>query len=164
MSDEEKNIKIVLATTISIGSVTIAICAYFSWRWMAKQRGNLFIAHMYPEIFIGDKSLTISFVSGRKQKVLRLLFQKGEVYPEYPIETTLRGSANQIKLEELPLYSFQKVANATDNFHSDNKLGQGGFGPVYRVNACLLRHLGYSEPDKTDLMLIFRENCQMDKK
>ena len=40
---------------------------------------------------------------------------------------------NQLKLEELPLIEFNKLAAATNNFHEANKLGQGGFGPVYRV-------------------------------
>ncbi|KAJ9690230.1 hypothetical protein PVL29_012735 [Vitis rotundifolia] len=39
---------------------------------------------------------------------------------------------NQVKLEELPLIDFNKLATATNNFHEANKLGQGGFGPVYR--------------------------------
>ncbi|KAL5839791.1 hypothetical protein ACOSQ3_012475 [Xanthoceras sorbifolium] len=33
---------------------------------------------------------------------------------------------------DLPLFSFKNLATATNNFHLSNKLGQGGFGPVYR--------------------------------
>ncbi|KAF2314269.1 hypothetical protein GH714_024787 [Hevea brasiliensis] len=33
---------------------------------------------------------------------------------------------------ELPLFDFSTVANATDNFSEFNKLGEGGFGPVYK--------------------------------
>ncbi|PRQ60393.1 putative protein kinase RLK-Pelle-DLSV family [Rosa chinensis] len=33
---------------------------------------------------------------------------------------------------ELPLFDFTAIADATDNFSSNNKLGQGGFGPVYK--------------------------------
>ncbi|XP_058073039.1 receptor-like serine/threonine-protein kinase SD1-8 isoform X1 [Magnolia sinica] len=33
---------------------------------------------------------------------------------------------------ELPLYSFASIVAATDNFSPANKLGQGGFGPVYK--------------------------------
>ncbi|KAI9079180.1 hypothetical protein K1719_038906 [Acacia pycnantha] len=33
---------------------------------------------------------------------------------------------------ELPLYDFAIIASATQNFSDDNKLGQGGFGPVYK--------------------------------
>lgn len=35
---------------------------------------------------------------------------------------------------ELPLFNFKSVATATNNFSDENKLGQGGFGPVYKVN------------------------------
>ncbi|XP_010064920.2 G-type lectin S-receptor-like serine/threonine-protein kinase At4g27290 [Eucalyptus grandis] len=33
---------------------------------------------------------------------------------------------------ELPLFDLSTVARATDNFSTDNKLGEGGFGPVYK--------------------------------
>ncbi|XP_050935866.1 G-type lectin S-receptor-like serine/threonine-protein kinase At1g11330 isoform X2 [Cucumis melo] len=39
---------------------------------------------------------------------------------------------NQVKLQELPLFDFEKLATATNHFHFNNKLGQGGFGPVYK--------------------------------
>lgn len=34
---------------------------------------------------------------------------------------------------ELPLFDFLTIANATENFSEYNKLGEGGFGPVYKV-------------------------------
>ena len=34
----------------------------------------------------------------------------------------------------LPLFSFSSVSTATDNFSIENKLGEGGFGPVYKVH------------------------------
>jgi len=37
------------------------------------------------------------------------------------------------KLDELPLFEFEVVANATNSFHLANTLGKGGFGPVYKV-------------------------------
>lgn len=35
---------------------------------------------------------------------------------------------------ELPLFSLSTIINATNNFSFNNKLGEGGFGPVYKVN------------------------------
>jgi len=40
---------------------------------------------------------------------------------------------SQDKLQELLKFDFQNVATATNNFDLSNKLGQGGFGPVYKV-------------------------------
>ena len=40
---------------------------------------------------------------------------------------------SRVKLQELLLFDFEKLATATNNFHQSNKLGQGGFGPVYKV-------------------------------
>ncbi|KAK1280715.1 G-type lectin S-receptor-like serine/threonine-protein kinase [Acorus gramineus] len=34
--------------------------------------------------------------------------------------------------EDLPLFSFSTVVSATCNFSNENKLGEGGFGPVYK--------------------------------
>ncbi|KAK7293101.1 hypothetical protein RJT34_15962 [Clitoria ternatea] len=39
---------------------------------------------------------------------------------------------SEAKLQELLLFKFEKLATATNNFSSSNKLGQGGFGPVYK--------------------------------
>ncbi|XP_068303744.1 thaumatin-like protein 1a isoform X2 [Pyrus communis] len=35
-------------------------------------------------------------------------------------------------LSELRIYDFDSILVATDNFSTENKLGQGGFGPVYK--------------------------------
>ncbi|KAJ8435124.1 hypothetical protein Cgig2_020767 [Carnegiea gigantea] len=36
------------------------------------------------------------------------------------------------ELQEPPLYTFNMLRNATNNFQESNKLGEGGFGPVYK--------------------------------
>ncbi|XP_040379989.1 receptor-like serine/threonine-protein kinase SD1-8 isoform X2 [Oryza brachyantha] len=33
---------------------------------------------------------------------------------------------------DLPLFDFETIASATQDFSADNKLGEGGFGPVYK--------------------------------
>lgn len=35
---------------------------------------------------------------------------------------------------QLPLFNFNAIEVATDYFANKNKLGQGGFGPVYKVS------------------------------
>ena len=49
-------------------------------------------------------------------------------------------ASNQVKLEELPLFEFQVLATATDDFSLRSKLGQGGFGPVYKVKTLKKKH------------------------
>uniref|UniRef100_F6HCT3 Protein kinase domain-containing protein n=1 Tax=Vitis vinifera TaxID=29760 RepID=F6HCT3_VITVI len=44
----------------------------------------------------------------------------------------LVGEGKQGSGSELPLFNFKCVAAATGNFSDENKLGQGGFGPVYK--------------------------------
>ncbi|KAJ7968430.1 S-receptor-like serine/threonine-protein kinase [Quillaja saponaria] len=44
----------------------------------------------------------------------------------------LHLEGNEISGPELPLFNFNSVVVATNNFCEENKLGQGGFGPVYK--------------------------------
>ena len=46
----------------------------------------------------------------------------------------IAGNGNENE-EVLPLYDIATILAATDNFSSENKIGQGGFGPVYKVNS-----------------------------
>ncbi|PWA53226.1 S-locus glycoprotein domain-containing protein [Artemisia annua] len=45
---------------------------------------------------------------------------------------SLNVSESQKEAMELPLFSFSTIAKATANFSPDNKLGEGGFGVVYK--------------------------------
>jgi hypothetical protein len=40
---------------------------------------------------------------------------------------------------ELLIFDLAAIANATNNFSNNNKLGEGGFGPVYKVNNNITR-------------------------
>ena len=39
---------------------------------------------------------------------------------------------------ELPIFDLATIVKATNSFSIENKLGQGGFGPVYKVNMQLI--------------------------
>ena len=65
----------------------------------------------------------------------------------FDINMSMETSTSELSEEErakgkskdswLPLFSFSSVSTATDNFSVENKLGEGGFGPVYKVHHSL---------------------------
>ncbi|KAK3188161.1 hypothetical protein Dsin_027722 [Dipteronia sinensis] len=99
---EKKDNKVVVILPVVAGIITCAICSFFLWRWMAKH-----------------KTL--------KDKSRALLLDRDD--------TCSVENFNEVELQELqdlPLFDFEKLSTATNNFHLTNKLGQGGFGPVYK--------------------------------
>ncbi|GLT36789.1 hypothetical protein SLA2020_111450 [Shorea laevis] len=48
------------------------------------------------------------------------------------LESPLRSIANRGEPRELPLFDFDSMVVATNNFSMASKLGQGGYGPVYK--------------------------------
>ena len=44
------------------------------------------------------------------------------------------GEANNDDDHDLPMFDFYSMGVVTDNFSEANKLGQGGFGIVYKVH------------------------------
>ncbi|XVF25933.1 hypothetical protein REPUB_Repub13aG0256500 [Reevesia pubescens] len=54
----------------------------------------------------------------------------GEAYTTF--SSHLEHNFDEVKLQQLPLFNFEELATATNSFHLSKKLGQGGFGPVYR--------------------------------
>nr|GEV29823.1 G-type lectin S-receptor-like serine/threonine-protein kinase At4g27290 [Tanacetum cinerariifolium] len=50
---------------------------------------------------------------------------------EYALDK--KNTSMQMKhLDDIQIFSLYKVAKATDNFSDSNKIGEGGFGPVYK--------------------------------
>ncbi|KAK9005025.1 hypothetical protein V6N11_042473 [Hibiscus sabdariffa] len=55
------------------------------------------------------------------------------VFVLYVRKKQLRKKDEEKEVIELPMMVFKTVANATDNFSTNNLLGRGGFGAVYKV-------------------------------
>ncbi|TYG59134.1 hypothetical protein ES288_D08G277500v1 [Gossypium darwinii] len=54
------------------------------------------------------------------------------VYVKFEELAMFEDNGKETKLHQLPLFKFEELATATIDFNPSNKLGQGGFGPVYR--------------------------------
>ncbi|TYH67026.1 hypothetical protein ES332_D06G159600v1 [Gossypium tomentosum] len=78
-------------------------------------------------IFIGRRITTTTAKKGSEDD-----FRKDESCLELFSHNMLGKSQNGVKLQELQLLDFGKLATATNNFHPTNMLGKGGFGPVYK--------------------------------
>ncbi|TKY48794.1 G-type lectin S-receptor serine/threonine-protein kinase [Spatholobus suberectus] len=85
---------------------------------------------------------TIAFVIVRKKKTVHKLDRASTRVQEslYESERHVKGLIGLGSLEEkdiegieVPCYSYASILAATDNFSDSNKLGRGGYGPVYKV-------------------------------
>ncbi|KAK2632454.1 hypothetical protein EUGRSUZ_L01528 [Eucalyptus grandis] len=65
-------------------------------------------------------------------------------------ETSHKGIGNEKNAEDawLPLFSFSSVTAATENFSNSNKLGEGGFGPVYKGKLLNGKHVAVKRLSK----------------
>ncbi|KAL0318207.1 UNVERIFIED_CONTAM: hypothetical protein Scaly_2854500 [Sesamum calycinum] len=100
--DHKKDFKKIVIVLVIIGFVLLMCVMYFSWKWMAKRRG---------------KKRTI------------LIEEAGTLDSVYP---SLQDALSKVSLEELLLFKFRTLADATDKFSDSSKLGKGGFGHVYK--------------------------------
>ncbi|RHN45910.1 putative protein kinase RLK-Pelle-DLSV family [Medicago truncatula] len=115
-TDKRRNKTIIILSTVIVGSIIILICAYIIWR----RTGN------HPA------KLWLFTKSARKKN--NKAFQQFNIggSPNVSPSDNVIGEMSQVKLQELLIFDFEKLATATNNFHLSNKLGQGGFGIVYK--------------------------------
>ena len=64
---------------------------------------------------------------------LDLNLKANNVNIELPLNSKLIERSKKKEVDQLPLFSFSSVSTATNTFSDTNKLGEGGFGPVYKV-------------------------------
>lgn len=83
----------------------ISVCGLFKWR-------GKFRKMTIPRV------LNSKATANRSEELLR--------------ETAWKGQMKQGDASELMVYDLDSILLATNNFNMKNKLGQGGFGPVYK--------------------------------
>ncbi|CAL0309441.1 unnamed protein product [Lupinus luteus] len=93
----------IAAITVIVALVIIITCAYVMWKYLGRERKK-------------RKFSLFSCCQGSAEKT----------------NDSIIGELSQVKLQELLLFDAEKLANATDDFNYSNKLGEGGFGPVYK--------------------------------
>ncbi|KAM0063437.1 putative non-specific serine/threonine protein kinase [Helianthus debilis subsp. tardiflorus] len=82
---------------------------------------NVILLVIIPGVLIGFISTWLCYAHWKRN------------HPKPTREGKILNASTSLEEEmELPLFSFSTIANATANFLSDNKLGQGGFGAVYK--------------------------------
>jgi serine/threonine protein kinase len=52
---------------------------------------------------------------------------------DFIIKEDHQNSGMQVDDGDLPVFNLSTIAKATNNFTIINKIGEGGFGPVYKV-------------------------------
>ncbi|XP_028055731.1 G-type lectin S-receptor-like serine/threonine-protein kinase At1g61370 [Camellia sinensis] len=70
------------------------------------------------------------------------------------MDTSRDNLQENMQSSELPIIGLDKVLVATDNFSTTNKLGKGGFGPVYKVIVmpCFLEIISISKHQHMNLV------------
>ncbi|GJS47164.1 G-type lectin S-receptor-like serine/threonine-protein kinase [Tanacetum coccineum] len=78
---------------------------------------------------------------------------------------SLNVNESQTEAMELPLFSFTTIAKATANFSPDNKLGEGGFGLVYKktTTSVVSRKRGANQGKQDDAEIDESQNEEMNK-
>ncbi|XP_047164831.1 G-type lectin S-receptor-like serine/threonine-protein kinase At1g11300 [Vigna umbellata] len=113
--DEGKKTTIIITITVIIGIVIIVTSACVIWRRTSCRPAKIWYS--------------IKSAMNRGKKGF-LCFKNDESLEQ--TGNKVFEELSRVKLQELLLFDFEKLATATNNFHQSNKLGQGGFGPVYK--------------------------------
>ncbi|KAH6776018.1 hypothetical protein C2S52_013579 [Perilla frutescens var. hirtella] len=106
--DKKNDRRTIIATTVVLGSLLIAVCTY-----------------LLPKLLLNYRA------KKRKNKLISSKIKGTDA--GYSEESRLKHDKHGVKLEEVPLFKFEILSNATEKFDPVNKLGQGGFGAVYKV-------------------------------
>ncbi|XP_047939368.1 G-type lectin S-receptor-like serine/threonine-protein kinase At1g11330 [Salvia hispanica] len=99
---EKKGFQKIFIVLPIVGFLVLCVCTYFCWKWIARRRGKR-----------GTVELGNVPVSGSSY-------------------TSTPDVSSRVNLEDIPLFKFEELASATDNFSEANRLGKGGFGTVYK--------------------------------
>ncbi|XP_052301200.1 G-type lectin S-receptor-like serine/threonine-protein kinase B120 isoform X5 [Populus trichocarpa] len=104
----------VIVLIVSAGLAFLAICIWLLWMLKKKLKATSASMSTNHELQVYDLSRSKEYTTDLSG----------------PGDLVLEGS--QVNGPDLPMFNFNFVAAATNNFSEENKLGQGGFGHVYK--------------------------------
>ncbi|KAI3457530.1 hypothetical protein Pfo_014193 [Paulownia fortunei] len=90
---------------------------------------EILIVTLLPVLGIVLLGLSLMLYLQKRKKIARRLRKRGKLRLEY---VNNHNDESHNKDLELPLFDLHTLTKATDNFSINNKLGEGGFGPVYK--------------------------------
>ncbi|XP_075667614.1 G-type lectin S-receptor-like serine/threonine-protein kinase At1g67520 [Castanea sativa] len=101
------------------------------WIWLIMAVGAIIISLL---CFLGNTKWKKCRVEGERKKKQKLLMQEigGNAIPSTVHEKVKKQNKDGQASHELQIFSFESISVATNNFSIENKLGEGGFGPVYK--------------------------------
>ncbi|XP_057796270.1 G-type lectin S-receptor-like serine/threonine-protein kinase At1g11300 isoform X2 [Salvia miltiorrhiza] len=105
--DNKQHHRTIIVTTVVLGFILVAVFAYFLLK------------------------LLLNYKAGKHRSILPF-FKTKESDTGYSKERAFKHHKHGVQLEDLPIFTFMMLSNATENFDPANKLGHGGFGSVYR--------------------------------
>ncbi|KAL8467838.1 hypothetical protein ACS0TY_031179 [Phlomoides rotata] len=106
--DNSKDKKLLIIIPAVVAFVCVSVFFFIARCWMLRRKG--------------------SETKGEK------VFEAGETFASDSTAIVLNRESEKVKIGELPEFTFAALAIATDQFHENNLLGRGGFGPVYKGN------------------------------
>ena len=114
---KDERIKVAIIVSITAVSILLSLGGFFIWRGKrGKSQSLQVVTSIDIKVYIILKSIDTLFVHN--------IMTLHNIY---------EGNGQEVDLE-LPIYDVETIAAATDSFFTNNKLGEGGFGPVYKVS------------------------------
>ncbi|XP_039053838.1 G-type lectin S-receptor-like serine/threonine-protein kinase B120 [Hibiscus syriacus] len=120
LDDKRKIPKAVIFIVSLLGTCFLVVSLWLLWRYKKDLKGLSAVASM---ACCKDKDAEVFDESKSKSK---------EFSADVSGTSDILTDGNQVNGPELPIFNFSIVAAAANNFCAENKLGQGGFGAVYK--------------------------------
>ena len=89
----------------------------------------------WPDYYVFSPNMSCSYPIVISYVVKPILLLSENMENNVIIDQSIGGHKEDM---ELPIFDLATIAKATNNFSSNNKLGEGDFGPVYKVTYNIL--------------------------